>query len=106
MWNQIPIAPAKILRQSCVPLHRAVAAPWAVAHCYSAGRHTVLVDLSDGRCRTCGEQLRITGVDDATMDVECQNPECADGYSVEPEFFGDGGIHYWPQAMVELGEGL
>lgn len=61
----------------------------------------MLVDLSDGCCRTCGEQLRITGVDDATMDVECQS--CGDGYVVEPDFFGDGGIHYWPQAMVELG---
>lgn len=61
----------------------------------------MLVALEDGYCRTCGGQLRITGVDDATMDVECT--ECSDGYTVETDAFNDGGITYWPQAMVEFG---
>ena len=64
----------------------------------------MLVELSDGKCRTCGGLLEITAVDDATMDVECT--ECDDGYTVEPDAFNDGGITYWPQAMVELGEEL
>lgn len=29
------------------------------------------VELSDGKCRTCGGQLKIIAADDATMDVEC-----------------------------------
>lgn len=62
----------------------------------------MLVELSDGKCRTCGGQLRIIAVDDATMDVECT--ECDDGYTVEPDAFNDGGITYWPQVMAELGE--
>lgn len=62
----------------------------------------MLVDRKDGYCRTCGGQLKITGADDATMDVECT--ECGDGYTVEPDAFHDGGIDYWPRAMAELGE--
>lgn len=64
----------------------------------------MLVQLNDGSCRSCGGQLEITGADDATMDVECT--ECGDGYTVEPDAFNDGGITYWPQAMVEFGEEL
>ena len=64
----------------------------------------MLVELKDGKCRSCGGQLEITGADDATMDVECT--ECGDGYTVEPDAFNDGGITYWPQAMVEFGEEL
>ena len=64
----------------------------------------MLVQLNDGKCRSCGGQLEITGADDATMDVECT--ECGDGYTVEPDAFNDGGITYWPQAMVEFGEEL
>lgn len=62
----------------------------------------MLVELSDGKCRTCGGQLKIIAADDATMDVECT--ECDDGYTVEPDAFHDGGITYWPQMMAELGE--
>ena len=46
----------------------------------------------------------VTGADDATLDVECT--ECGDGYTVEPDAFNDGGIKYWPEAMVEFGEEL
>lgn len=64
----------------------------------------MLVDLNDGKCRSCSGQLEITAADDATMDVECTNPECGDGYTVETDAFNDGGITYWPQAMLEFGE--
>ena len=62
----------------------------------------MLVELADGKCRSCGGQLEITAANDATMDVECT--ECGDGYTVEPDAFNDGGIKYWPEAMVEFGE--
>ncbi|MBI2481292.1 MAG: hypothetical protein HYV60_22420 [Planctomycetia bacterium] len=62
----------------------------------------MLVELADGKCRSCGGKLEITAADDATMDVECT--ECGDGYTVEPDAFNDGGIKYWPEAMVEFGE--
>jgi hypothetical protein len=61
----------------------------------------MLVELQDGKCRECGGQLEITSADDATLDVECT--ECGDGYTVEPDAFNDGGIKYWPEAMVEFG---
>jgi uncharacterized Zn finger protein len=64
----------------------------------------MLVELKDGKCRTCSGQLEVVGADDATMDVECT--ECGDGYTVETDAFNDGGITYWPQAIVEFGEGL
>lgn len=64
----------------------------------------MLVELEDGRCRSCEGQLEVTGADDATLDVECT--ECGDGYTVEPDAFNDGGIAYWPEAMVEFGEEL
>ena len=61
----------------------------------------MLVDLTDGKCRSCGSQLRIVAADDATMDVECTDDEtCCDAYTVEPDAFGDGGIKYWPQVMA------
>lgn len=62
----------------------------------------MLVDLSDGKCRSCGGQLEITEADDSTMDVECT--QCGDGYTVEIDAFEDGGIKYWPQVMAEQGE--
>lgn len=65
----------------------------------------ILVDLSDGKCRSCGGQLEIVGVDDATMDVACTNDECGDDYCVEPDAFNDGGITYWPAAMAAQEEG-
>lgn len=64
----------------------------------------MLVDLDDGKCRSCGGQLAITGVDDATLDVDCT--QCDDGYTVEPDAFNDGGTKYWPEAMLEFGEDL
>ena len=62
----------------------------------------MLVELADGKCRSCGGQLEIIAAHDATMDVECT--ECGDGYTVEPDAFNDGAIKYWPEAMVEFGE--
>lgn len=62
----------------------------------------VLVDLKDGRCRSCGGQLAVAGAEDAVLSVACT--ECGDGYDVEPDAFGDGGIEYWPQAMAEAEE--
>lgn len=62
----------------------------------------MLVALTDGKCRCCGGQLEITGADDVTLWVECT--ECGDGYDVETDAFNDGGIKYWPEAMVEFGE--
>ena len=38
------------------------------------------------------------------MDIECT--ECGEGATVETDYFGDGGIRYWPEAMVEFGEEL
>jgi hypothetical protein len=62
------------------------------------------VDLKDGSCACCGGQMVVTGADDATMDVECT--ECGDTHTVEPDFFRDGGVVYWPQAMAEFAEEL
>jgi hypothetical protein len=67
------------------------------------GDSSMMVDPSDGKCRSCSGQLEIVAVDDATMDVVCS--ECGDDYKVEPDAFNDGGIKYWPAAMVEFGEG-
>jgi len=62
------------------------------------------VDCGGGTCDACGEQLEIVGVDDATLDIECTG--CGEGATVEPDYFNDGGIRYWPEAMVEFGEEL
>lgn len=64
----------------------------------------MFVDLSDGKCRSCGGQLEITGADDVSLDVECT--ACGDGYTVEADAFNDGGIEYWPRAMLEMREEL
>jgi len=61
----------------------------------------ILVKLADGRC-PCGGQLEVIGADDATMEVECT--VCGDGMTVEPDAFSDGGVEYWPRAMLEFGE--
>jgi hypothetical protein len=53
----------------------------------------VIVNLSDGVCRTCGGQLEIIDFDDASMAVVCC--ECADCYDVEPDAFGDGCMSYY-----------
>ena len=64
----------------------------------------MLVDLTDGKCRSCGGQLNITGADDVSLDVQCT--KCDDAYCVETDAFNDGGIKYWPEIMadLELGE--
>lgn len=62
----------------------------------------MLVELEDGKCRSCGGQLEIVGADDVTLSVECIG--YGDGYEVETDAFNDGGIKYWPEAMVEFGE--
>ena len=53
------------------------------------------VDLQHGHCRTCGGELEIVDVDDATMSVECK--ECGDEYLVEPDAFGDGAQDYYTE---------
>ncbi|MEZ6128985.1 MAG: hypothetical protein R3C59_09900 [Planctomycetaceae bacterium] len=64
------------------------------------------VDLKDGAFQrgVCGGQMMVTGADDATMDIECS--ECGACHTVEPDYFRDGGVIYWTQAMVEFGEDL
>jgi hypothetical protein len=57
------------------------------------------VRASDGVCRECGGELRITEADDATMSVEC---DCGENYLVEIDAFRDGGVEYWPAIMAEL----
>ncbi len=60
----------------------------------------ILVERQDGYCRTCGGQLKITGVDDCSLQVECL--DCGDAYQTETDAFHDGGITYWPDAMAEF----
>jgi hypothetical protein len=52
------------------------------------------VKKRDGKCRSCGSELEIVDVDDATMTVECQSG-CGDVYAVEPDAFGDGCMTYY-----------
>jgi hypothetical protein len=59
----------------------------------------MLVELTDGACRSCGGQLQITEVDDATMTVLCL--ECLDSFPVETDAFNDGGIHYYPSFLQQ-----
>ena len=60
----------------------------------------ILVSLADGACESCGGQLEVVGVSDATMEVECQG--YGEANTVEPDAFDDGGINYWPRAMLEF----
>lgn len=57
------------------------------------------IDPHDGRCRDCGGELEIIEADDATMTVQCL--DCGDSYLVEPDAYGDGAIHYYPQFLAE-----
>jgi hypothetical protein len=59
------------------------------------------VNPSDGRCRSCNGELRIVAADDATMTVECIDPECADSYAVEHDAFGDGAMTYVIQFLTQ-----
>ncbi len=52
----------------------------------------MIVDPSDGCCRSCGGTLEVTDVSDATMTVVCT--ECSDSYPVEHDAFGDGCMTY------------
>jgi hypothetical protein len=63
----------------------------------------MMVDLMDGRCRTCDGRLVIVDADDATMTVQCE--ECDDNYLVEPDAFGDGGMTYYVGMLAELMKG-
>jgi len=58
------------------------------------------VKPDDGKCRTCGGELDIIDVEDATMTVECQ---CGDTYVVEPDAFGDGCMTYYVGLLQEAG---
>ena len=62
----------------------------------------MLVEMKDGKCRSCGGQLEIIDADDATMTVECQ--ECGDGYQVEPDAFGDGCMTYYVGFLAQFEE--
>ena len=59
----------------------------------------MLVDLKDGRCRSCDSQLEIVEVDDISMLVRCM--ECDDTYSVETDAFGDGCMTYYVGFMQQ-----
>ena len=63
----------------------------------------MLVDLKDGRCRSCDSQLEIVGVDDISMEVRCT--ECDEIYSVETDAFGDGCMTYYVGFMAGQMEG-
>jgi DNA-directed RNA polymerase subunit RPC12/RpoP len=63
---------------------------------------TIFVDKADGVCSECGGQLEITGADDVSLDTDCT--ECGHSIHVETDYFNDGGITYWPAAMLEFGE--
>lgn len=47
----------------------------------------------DGVCRSCGGHLQIVDFDDISLSVTCL--ECADGYDVETDAFGDGCMKYY-----------
>jgi hypothetical protein len=64
----------------------------------------MLIDSGDGACRSCGGALEIVDADDATMTVECQNPECGEEYLVEPDAFGDGCMKYYVPFLADLAE--
>ena len=64
----------------------------------------MLVNLSDGQCRSCGGQLDIEDVEDVLMYVSCT--QCGDSYEVETDAFGDGCMTYFLPLMTQkmLGE--
>ena len=63
----------------------------------------MLVDLKDGRCRSCDSQLEIVDADDISIEVRCT--ECDDTYLVETDAFGDGCMTYYVGFMAERMEG-
>ena len=58
----------------------------------------MMIDLKDGRCRSCGSQLQVVDADDISLTVECC--ECGDEYAVEPDAFGDGCMTYYAPFMA------
>jgi hypothetical protein len=52
----------------------------------------------DGACRSCGGQLQIMDFDDVSLTVSCL--QCADGYDVETDAFGDGCLRYYFPLMA------
>ena len=58
----------------------------------------MMVELKDGRCRSCDSQLEIVDVEDDMLIVECS--ECGDSYTVEGDAFADGCMHYLPQFLA------
>lgn len=60
------------------------------------------VDPRDGRCRSCDGDLHIIAVDDATMTVECLEPDCGDTYLVETDAFGDGCMTYYVGFLSQM----
>jgi hypothetical protein len=59
----------------------------------------VNVRPEDGICRSCGGHLQIVDFDDVSLTVTCL--ECADGYEVETDAFGDGCLTYYFLLMAE-----
>lgn len=53
----------------------------------------MLVNLEDGQCRSCQNQLEIIDIDDVSMQVECIS--CGESYEVETDAFGDGCLTYY-----------
>lgn len=58
----------------------------------------MLVNLEDGQCRTCHNQLEIVDCDDVSMQVECIS--CGESYEVETDAFGDGCMTYYFAMMA------
>ena len=54
------------------------------------------------KCRECGGELEIkgTGILGDTILVECQS--CGDGYELEPDGLGDGGLEMVDALMMQV----
>ena len=63
----------------------------------------MLVDLKDGRCRSCDSQLEIVDADDISLEVRCT--ECDETYHVETDAFSDGCMTYYVGFMTERMDG-
>jgi hypothetical protein len=63
----------------------------------------MMIDPTDGSCRTCGGALEITDANDVTLTVTCL--DCADSYRVEHDAFGDGCAHYLPSFALKRWRG-
>ena len=54
----------------------------------------MLVDLKDGRCKSCDSALTIVSVEDSSMTVRCI--ECGEVSHIDSDNPGDGGMSYNP----------